>query len=106
MDEPAPFEPRDLVWFELGEKQRWAIVLEVDAANRRAIVIHGTSVERAFDCVRVEHRTRDGQALMLSCTTYFYPSNVTPAKFEELSPRGRRCPIALFVRLKALAGIA
>lgn len=42
---------------------------------------------------------------MLACTTYFYESGVAAASFDELKGRGRRCPIALFNRLREFAGL-
>ena len=100
-----PFRPRDVVWFHFKGKDRYAVVLHVDGANRRAIIIHGTSVEREYECVRVEHQTRAGRALMLKCTTYFYTSNVAGAGFDELKSRGRRCPPELFLQLREFAGV-
>jgi hypothetical protein len=66
---------RDTVWTWLADKDRPAVVLEVDAGLVR--IAYGTSEPHEWPMVIVQPNTRQGRAFPLRETTHFYGANTS-----------------------------
>ena len=103
MDETAasPLVAGWFYWLELVGKTRPVVVLEV--RGRQALVIVGTTKQRAPMRVTERPTTRQGRSLGLSKTTYFYRDNTHVLKVDSFAGVvGKPCPPSLFLDIRTL----
>lgn len=99
MSEAAQARRQELTRYTANDIPHPAVALR--DVGRFVIVAYGTSKHRPhMESLQIDHRTRDGKNLHLTAPTYFYGSNCTAALEAELPWTGRRCPLALFLRLE------
>lgn len=93
------------------KKKRRAVVIRVDEAAKRALIVYFTSSRRDNRGERIEvtYGTRDFQELGLDNTSYAYGGSndilptVRSAAFEYLSILPNRCPRELLIQLTRFA---
>lgn len=99
MTDPVQAHTRELTRYTVNDLSHPAVALR--QVGRFVVVAYGSSKHRPhLEFVQVDHRTRDGKNLHLTAPTYFYGSNCVPAPEAELPWTGRRCPMALFLKLE------
>lgn len=99
MNDTAQSHARELTRYTVNDLSHPAVALR--QVGRFVVVAYGSSKHRPhMESLQVDHRTRDGKNLHLTAPTYFYGGNCVPAPQSDLPWTGRRCPIALFLRLE------
>lgn len=91
---------RDTVWIDLADKQRPAIVLEIQHDLVR--VAYGTSQVREWPKVVVHPDSRQGRAFPLREETYFYGANTQWAPPAKLTPGRTACAWDLLLAVRKL----
>lgn len=82
-------------WYLTGGKERPVIILHV--REEHAVVLFGTSTagrDLPHECI--DQKTVTGRNLPLSNPTYFYVTNVVPARLSEIRVTGMCAPRVFF----------
>lgn len=91
---------RDTVWFELADKRRPGVVIEVQGDRVR--VAYGTTQDHAGPCVSVSESSRQGRSFPLRELTRFYGANTCWEHASDMERGAKPCAWELLNSIRKL----